>query len=139
MLAVVAAVLVGYGAYRRPVVPLSRTQRGILIGLRAAALLLLLLAPLALSSPLLLGWAPAAPPPVVVAVAVVSVVAVIDADVAASALNADVLAPSAAFATTTEVDAAEVIGTMNRTPSAPSISPGVPLWAEVPEVVRFAT
>lgn len=43
VLAVVAAVLVGYGAYRRPVVPLSRTQRGILIGLRAAALLLLLL------------------------------------------------------------------------------------------------
>ena len=43
VVAVTAAVLVGYVAYRQPVVPLSRTERGALIGLRAAALLLLLL------------------------------------------------------------------------------------------------
>lgn len=43
VLAVAVAVLLGYGAYRRPVVPLSLTQRGTLVGLRVATLLLLLL------------------------------------------------------------------------------------------------
>ena len=43
VLAVAVAVLLGYGAYRRPVVPLSLTHRGTLVGLRAATLLLLLL------------------------------------------------------------------------------------------------